>query len=81
MFKHVAIVAHRTTFAVSVKGIFVATSKLSREAEGFAFSIDSKVILIDGRRLAQLMIDFNIRVSTLATYKTQRLDTDYFSEE
>ncbi len=63
------------------KGIFVTTSKFSKEAKDFASSIDSKVILIDGRRLAQLMIDFDIGVSLVTTYKTKRLDTDYFSEE
>ncbi len=63
------------------KGIFVTTSKFSKEAEDFASSIDSKVILIDGHRLAQLMIDFDVGVSTVTTYKTKRLDTDYFSED
>lgn len=63
------------------KGIFVTTSNFSNEARQYASSIDSKVVLIDGRRLAQLMIDFDIGVSTVTTYATKRLDTDFFSEE
>jgi restriction system protein len=63
------------------KGIFVTTSKFSREAEQYVTGIDSKVVLIDGRRLAQLMIDFDIGVSPVTTYTTKRLDTDYFIED
>lgn len=63
------------------KGIFVTTSEYSNEAKQFVSSIDSKVVLIDGRRLSQLMIDFDIGVSTVTTYAAKRLDTDYFSEE
>jgi len=36
--------------------------------------------LIDGRRLAELMIDFNVGVSTAATYHLKRVDSDYFDE-
>jgi restriction system protein len=42
--------------------------------------IDPKVVLIDGRRLAELMIDFNVGVSTAATYHLKRVDSDYFDE-
>ena len=42
--------------------------------------IDPKVVLIDGRRLAELMIDFDLAVNTSATYSVKRLDSDYFDE-
>ena len=42
--------------------------------------IDPKVVLIDGRRLAELMIDFDVGVNTAATYHVKRVDSDYFDE-
>lgn len=43
--------------------------------------IDSKIILIDGEELAELMIDYNVGVSIAANYEIKRIDSDYFSEE
>lgn len=43
--------------------------------------IDNKVILIDGNRLAQLMIENEIGVTNINTYYIRRLDSDYFLEE
>ena len=40
-----------------------------------------KIILIDGKRLAQLMIDHNVGVSTVKTYEIKRVDSDYFIED
>jgi restriction system protein len=40
--------------------------------------IDSRIILIDGEHLAQLMIDHNVGVTQLASYETKRIDSDYF---
>ncbi len=42
--------------------------------------IDPKVVLIDGRRLTELMIDFGVGVNTSATYDVKRVDSDYFDE-
>lgn len=63
------------------KGIFITTSDFSRSCEEYAATIDSKIILIDGQRLAQFMIDFNVGVTTEAIYELKRVDTDYFAEE
>lgn len=63
------------------KGIFITTSDFSRSCEEYVSSIDSKIILIDGQHLAQLMIDFNVGVSTEAIYELKRVDADYFAEE
>jgi len=43
--------------------------------------IDSKIILIDGKRLAEFMIDHGVGVTPLASYEVKRVDTDYFVEE
>ncbi len=63
------------------KGVFITTGKFSEEAHEYVKSIDPKVILIDGRALANYMIDFNLGTSTSVTYKIKRIDSDYFAEE
>jgi restriction system protein len=40
--------------------------------------IGSKIVLIDGSRLAELMIEFGVAVATDATYKVKRIDNDFF---
>jgi len=63
------------------KGVFITTSTFSRQAQEYASSIDNKIVLIDGKKLAQLMIDHNVGVSTVQSYEIKKIDTDYFSEE
>jgi len=65
------------------KGIFITTSGFSKSARDYTATIDSrdsKVILIDGNQLAQLMIEHNVGVSTTETYEIKRVDSDYFAE-
>lgn len=40
-----------------------------------------KLVLIDGAKLAELMMDFGVGVSRVATYTVQKIDPDYFGEE
>jgi restriction system protein len=61
------------------KGIFITTTSFSSEATRYASDIDTKVILIDGKRLAELMMDYNIGVNEVTTYKLKRIDSDYFT--
>ena len=63
------------------KGIFITTSGYSKEAVEYADNLENKVILIDGEKLAQLMIDNTLGVSAVASYEIKRLDSDYFVEE
>lgn len=63
------------------KGIFLTTSTFTKDAYDFASRIDSKIVLIDGERIAQLMMDYGVGVATFATYELKRIDSDYFSEE
>jgi len=63
------------------KGIMITTSSFSAEAEDYASRIDSKIVLIDGEQLAQLMIDHNLGVSPTAAYEVKKIDTDYFTEQ
>ena len=62
------------------KGIFITTSEFSKQASQFVQQIDSKIILIDGKQLAQMMLDHNVGVSTEAIYELKRIDSDYFAE-
>jgi len=63
------------------KGVFITTSSFTKEALDFASRIDTKIILIDGEQLAQLMIDYDVGVSLVASYQLKRIDADYFAEE
>lgn len=63
------------------KGVFLTTSSFSKEAREFAAFIDSRIILIDGKRLAELMFEFKVGVTTVATYEVKRVDSDFFVEE
>ncbi|MCL6559753.1 MAG: restriction endonuclease, partial [Firmicutes bacterium] len=63
------------------KGIMITTSSFSQEAQDYASRIDNKIVLIDGERLAQLMIDHNLGVSSVAAYEIKKIDSDYFTEE
>lgn len=60
------------------KGVFITTSSFSKGARDFAAKIESKIVLLDGAELTDLMIDYNLGVSTVASYDIKRLDSDYF---
>jgi restriction system protein len=63
------------------KGVFITTSGYSGDAQDYVTNIDPKVVLIDGAELTELMIDFGLGVTTMATYEVKRVDSDYFGEE
>ena len=63
------------------KGVFITTSAFTADAIDYASRIDTKVVLIDGQQLANLMMDFDVGVSVAATYAVKRIDSDYFEEE
>lgn len=63
------------------KGIFLTTSRFTDEAHRYVATIGSKIVLIDGEELAQLMIDHNVGVSVSTTYEIKRIDSDYFNGE
>ena len=63
------------------KGIFITTSKFTQSAHEYVAFIDSKIVLIDGEGLAQLIIDYNVGVNAIATYELMRIYSDYFAED
>jgi restriction system protein len=62
------------------KGVFITTSVYTADAIDYASRIDTKVVLIDGKQLSALMIDFDVGVSGSASYVVKRVDSDYFEE-
>lgn len=60
------------------KGIFITTSSFSADAVNYVSSIDAKIVLIDGKRLAELMIDYDVGVTPVTNYQLKRIDSDYF---
>ena len=64
------------------KGVFITTGLFTEAAQQFARrSPQHKVVLIDGPRLAELMIEHDLGVSVAATYQLKRIDSDFFSED
>lgn len=60
------------------KGVFITTSRFSREAREYVKRIEQRVVLIDGEQLSRLMIDHDIGVSEEERYIVKRIDMDYF---
>lgn len=63
------------------KGVFITTSKFTSDARDYQPKNETKIVLIDGEQLADLMIDFNLAVTTTHTFTIKRIDNDYFGEE
>ena len=63
------------------KGVFITTSDFADTAVAYAKKVPQKVILIDGDRLADLMIQHNIGVSKSHAYEVKHVDGDYFDPE
>jgi restriction system protein len=62
------------------KGVFITTSTFTRDAREFVDRIESRIVLIDGEQLADLMIDHGVGVSDVVVYPVKRVDEDYFEE-
>lgn len=60
------------------KGVFITTSTFSGDAIAYADAVNPRVILVNGKQLAELMIDHNVGVSIETTYRIRRVDVDYF---
>jgi len=63
------------------KGVFITTSRFSKEAQEFTGMIEKRIVLIDGERLTELMLEHNLGVSIKQVFEIKTLDTDYFSED
>lgn len=62
------------------KGIFITTSRFTDDARSYVSQIGSKIVLIDGEQLTNLMIEHDVGVSTVSLYPVKKIDADYFDE-
>lgn len=65
----------------ATKGVFITTSTFTSEAEAYAEGVTPRVILVDGKRLAGLMIDHGVGVAIERVVEIKRVDLDYFAAE
>jgi restriction system protein len=65
----------------ATKGVFVTTATFSAPAIEFASRVPQRIILIDGERLAKLMIEHSVGVRSSRILEFKRLDEDFFSDE
>jgi restriction system protein len=63
------------------KGVLITTSRFTNDAEEYVKRIEKRIVLIDVEQLAQLMLDYDIGVTEVVSYRVQRVDLDYFGEE
>ena len=64
------------------KGVFITTTKFSEEARRYAAGMKNPVIiLIDGPRLAQLLIQYEVGIKVVDVVKLVRIDEDYLTDE
>jgi restriction system protein len=60
------------------RGVFITTSWFSKDALEYIEQMPQRIVLIDGKQLASLMIEHNVGVAPAKTYTLKRLDQDYF---
>ena len=63
------------------KGVFVTTAKFNQTAKDVAHNSSKRIILIDGEKLAQLMVENGVGVREKTTIEIKRIDEDYFEIE
>ena len=64
----------------ATKGVFVTTSTYTSGAREYVRHLPQRVILIDGERLTELMIEHDVGVRTSRKIAIKRLDEDFFED-
>lgn len=64
----------------ATKGVFVTTSDFSKEARDYLNKVQHRIVLVNGERLARLMIQHEVGVRARRTYVLRSVDEDYFAE-
>ena len=62
------------------KGIFITTSSFTNNAVDYVAGLDMRVVLIDGDKLTEFMIDHGVGVSVVDSYEIKKIDMDYFTD-
>lgn len=60
------------------RGVLITTSSFTPKAQEYAKNVPIRVILVDGQRLAALMIKYRVGVQQRAVFTVVELDEDYF---
>lgn len=63
------------------KGLFVTTSDFSKEAVDYVDRVQQRIVLVNGKRLAELMITYRVGVRNAQTFSIRTIDEDYFRTE
>jgi restriction system protein len=59
-------------------GVFITTGRFTTGAQQYSASVPSRVILIDGKRLTDLMIRYAVGVQAKQTLRIVEIDEDFF---
>ncbi|MBO0854415.1 MAG: restriction endonuclease [Nocardia sp.] len=60
------------------RGVFITTSSFTNGARQYVQSVPTRIVLIDGRRLAALMIKYRVGAQKYKTFTVVEVDEDYF---
>ena len=63
------------------KGVLISTSTFTADAITCVRNIDQRIVLIDGKQLAELMIEHDVGVTVAKTYQLKKMDQDFFEVE
>lgn len=67
--------------AGTTKGVFVTTADFTRGARDYVARSPKRIVLIDGKELARLMVAHDIGVRTRICHQVKRIDEDYFTQD
>ncbi len=62
----------------ATRGVFITTSAFSKNAREYALQVNGSIVLVDGKRLADLMIEYGVGVTVQETVRVAKIDLDYF---
>jgi restriction system protein len=64
----------------TTRGVFITTSGFTAEALSYVRNIPKQIVLIDGDRLAELLVRYGVGVRVDRVLEVKRLDEDFFGE-
>lgn len=62
------------------RGVFITSSDFTTGARDYVKKLQTKIVLINGQELADLMIEYGVGVIDEQTYRVKRVDPEYFGE-
>lgn len=62
------------------KGVFITTSKFTKEAIGFVERQSKNIKLINGELLAELVVKYQVGINVVETLSLYKVDSDYYGE-